>query len=161
MAQPNYRRDPKVIRKVMRLARQGKSCRAIAKAVGCSRTAVSNIAKDQGWTWGALNTEKATEARLAYSAEKRATQVLTLSDKFDVMAQRLTGPYVAQAFSIKDGTFHSTEMDCPDSKAANDLASACYRIVSTMKLLHNFEANADEQHGAVLEYLAKAKGEPL
>lgn len=155
------RRDPKIISQVMRLAKQGKSCRDIAKVVGFSRDTVSKIAKDRKWQWGTVNTEKAAEARRAYSAERRATQVLTLAEKFDVMAQRLTGPYLAYSFGGKDNDYNSHELPHPDSKAANELSSACYRIASTMKILHNFESAGDESHGAVMEYLARAKGEPL
>lgn len=161
MAQPNYRRDPKMVSKVMRLARKGKSCREIAKLLGISRQAVSNIGKDQKWEWGSVNTKKAAEANRAYSAERRGAQVLALAGKLDAMTQRLTGPYLTHSFGGRDNAFTSHELERPDSRAANDLSSACYRIASTMKILHNFEATGEEGHGAVLEYLAKAKGEPL
>lgn len=153
MSKYSARRDPKVVGKVMRLARQGKSCREIAKAIGFSRQTVSLIAKDKGHQWGVVNTKRADEARRAYSAERRAGQVLALAEKLDGVIGRIDSAYTVFGFGGKDNVFNSEQLERPDAKATNELASACYRITATMKQLHDFESGSDESMSAVDEWL--------
>lgn len=160
MTRYSARRDPKVIRKVLRLAKQGKSCREVAKAVGYSRTIVSQIGRDKGWKWGAVNTERANEARAAYDAERRSGQILRLADRIDDLTERMAAPTVAFSFGGRDNVYAEHKFDKPDSRTLLDLARAQGTIATTMKTLHTFET-ADGDHSAVVEYLARMKGEPL
>lgn len=157
---PRYsaRRDPKVIRKVLRLAKQGRSCREIAKAVGFSRTIVSQIAKDKGHTWGSVNTKRANEARAAYDAERRSGQVLRLAGRIDDLTERMGSPTVAFSFGGRDNVYAEHSFETPDSRTLLDLARAQGAIAATMKILHNFDVSDAGDLGAVDDYLAKAKG---
>lgn len=157
---PRYsaRRDPKVVRKVMRLAKQGRSCREIAKAVGFSRTIVSQIARDKGHTWGCVNTKRANEARAAYDAERRTTQILAMSVELDGLISRYSAPHIAFSFGGKDNTYAEHRFDKPDSRTVLDLSRAAYSLASTMKILHNFDADGSEDLTDVQRYLAEQKG---
>jgi hypothetical protein len=151
-------RDPKLAARIMRLARQGKSCREIAKLVGTSRTTVSRIAKEKGWKWGSVNTERANEARAAYDAERRTTQILAMSVELDGLIGRYSSPHIAFSFGGKDNTYAEHHFEKPDSRTVLDISRAAYSLVSTMKILHNFDAADSGDLGAVDDYLAKAKG---
>lgn len=157
MAKLYPRRDPRIVRRVMRLARLGKSCRDIAKVVGISRTTVSDIGKDQGHVWGAVNVKKAAEANHAYGTERRAEQEVVGAGCLDDILKRFGEP--VRVHSFNSGGYVEHTMPEPDSRALADLSRAAQSLVTTMRMLRNYEGSGGVGGLAeVQEYLLLQKG---
>lgn len=158
MAKLYPRRDPAVIRRIMRLAKQGKSCRHIAGVVGVNRTTVGEIARDQGHVWGAVNVKKAAEANHAYGTERRAEQEVVGAGRLDDILKRFGEP--ARVHSFNSGGYVEHTMPEPDSRALADLSRAAHSLVMTMRMLRNYESVAGGSGLTdVQEYLLLQKGE--
>lgn len=152
------RRDPKMIRRVMRLAKLGKSCRDVAKATGISRTTVGLIARDQGHAWGAVNVKKAAEANHAYGTERRAEQEVVGAYCLDDILKRFGEP--VRVHSFNSGGYVEHTMPEPDSRALADLSRAAQSLVTTMRMLRNYEGTSGAGGlNEVQEYLLLQKGE--
>ncbi len=152
-------KDPKFIARAMRLARKGLSCREVAKKLGVSRTMISRIARQEGHTWGAVNTVQANKAREAYNSERRSAQILVLAGRLDDISERMTAPTTVFSFGGRDNVYTEHRFDKPDSRTLFDLARAQTAIATTMKSLHSFDSAGPENLTDVQRYLAAQKGE--
>lgn len=157
MARP-FPQPPVVIRRIMRLAKQGKSCRHIAGIVGLSRTTVSNIARKEGHVWGAVNTKKAAEANRAYGAEWRAEFIKRLSAKCADLLGDMDGAYLVFNFGGKDNDYNEHTLDSPPTEAKE-------RLMKSIRLGMQTVLDVDRRDNVaggltdVQEYLLRQKGE--
>lgn len=133
-------------RRALLLAKQGMSCRGIGKKLGRNPKTISVWLKGKH-VFGEFNkTHAAALAQQAYSAESRSMRIAELAEQLKAMVARLDGPYIVSGFGGREYEYNEHQLDRPDGAAANNLASACYRIVATMKQLHDF----DKRDGADL-----------
>ena len=160
MPATDYRHDPKAIRKVMCLAKKGKSCREVAKATGIGRTTVGKIAADHGHVWGAKNIENAAKANRAYGAEWRAEFAEKLSAKCEVLLDDVDGEYLVHNFGGKDNTFAQATLKRPPHAERLKLIQAI-RISCQTVLDIDRHDNVGADTSAVDAWLEAMKANPI
>ncbi len=155
----DYRHDPKVVRKVMRLAESGKSCREVSKATGIGRTTIGVIAADHGHTWGAVNTRRAAEANAAYGAEWRAEFARRLSAKCEVLLNDMDAPCLVHNFGGKDNDFNEHEIAKPPHADRLKLMQAIRSSLQSVLDIDRHD-NVGTDTSAVEAWLEAMRGRP-
>jgi hypothetical protein len=104
-----------------------------------SKSTVSTIARDQGHTWGAVNTRKAAKANRAYGAERRADQIMRMAAEIDGIVSRYREPTKVWSFGGRENLYNEHVLEAPDSKTLVELSRSLYSLVATMRQLHDYD----------------------
>lgn len=150
--------------RIATLLLEGKSYGAIAKDTGRSVGAISRVAKSLGHTASgasAVRTEKAREARKAFSAERRAEQMEALSAEFDRLLGDMRTETKVFNFGGKDNTFRSKVLTEPPTDAKRALMQSARDAMRTMLDVDRHDNKADDGASAVDAWLREIVGEAV
>lgn len=150
--------------RIATLLLDGKSYGSIAKETGRSVGAISRVAKSLGHTASgsaAARTEKAREARKAFSAERRAEQMEELSAEFDRLVADMRTETRVFNFGGKNNTYREHKLTEPPNEAKRALMQSARDAMRTMLDVDRHDNKADDGASAVDAWLRDIVGEAV
>lgn len=138
-----------------RLFDEGKSCRAIAKQLGCSPSTVSRWAEAEGLSFDRSQTAAAVEAHKVDLAAERLLLAEEMMAAGRQALKEINGPVVVYNFGGKDNTFEQKTLDrAPMSMRREALTAAGIAFDKATRIVEKDNGGLDQAVG-VLDTLAE------
>lgn len=145
--------------RILELIRSGQPRNDIAKATGRSPSTITGIAQSIGWTFGDTSTAKATAARSAYSADRRAELAAEMTEQAAKLLAELNQPHLVYNFGGRDNTFAQTLLDAPPTDAKRQLVQAVEGLMRTVLNISRHDQRDELGLSAVDDWLRGLIGE--
>lgn len=130
----------------------GGTCRGIANTHHVSPDTVRRIAAEAGIKnpFERAQTKRATEARRADNAARRAELAARLLDVVDDLIAQMGGEYLVHSFGGRDNSFNTATLPRPPAGDLRNLMTAVGIAVDKHLALEKHETGADAEHAASL-----------
>lgn len=136
--------------------RAGGSCRAIAKAHNVSPSTVAKLAEKHGLAdaFNRSQTEKATQAKRADNASRRAVLSVRLLDAAESALNRMEQPAIVYNFGGSENSYNERELPSPPSGDLRNLMVTAAAAIDKHVVIEKLDSDHDAKTaGALLDTL--------